>query len=260
MRIIYPYNPLNSKEADEPYQDEYLVLKSACINCSLFDFDTLNFDGFKPKPKVESGESILYRGWMLNPDGYKRLVTLIEGLGAYPITSYDNYIKCHHLPGWYEQCVDYTSETKFFSNDEKLRENIASLKWDAYFIKDFVKSNTTEKGSIASSPSEAIDIVQLIQKYRGEIEGGIAVRRVERYLKDTETRYFVMNSKVYSPDGETPEILKHIVKLVKTPFYSVDIIQREDGELRVVEIGDGQVSDKKTWDTTRFTQMLMENT
>jgi hypothetical protein len=235
------------------------LVKAAGINCSLFDFDALSFDEFKPKPNIATGESILYRGWMLSPENYKKLARLIEGKGGIPITSFENYIMCHHIIGWYEQCKIYTAETHFFPNDGNLKDNISSLGWESYFIKDFVKSNYTDRGSIASSPDEAIEIVKLIEKYRGEIEGGIAVRRVENYLKDTETRYFVMNGKVYSPNKMIFELLEKIAEIIDAPFYSVDVIQRADGEFRVVEIGDGQVSDKKMWNVKDISKMLIEN-
>lgn len=259
MNIIYPFNPLNSKEADEPYQEEYQIIKSAGVKCSLFDFDALEYDEFKPKPNIEFGDLVLYRGWMLSPEGYKKLVGFIKSKGASPITTYEEYLKCHHLPGWYEECKEFTSESKFFSNDEYLEKNIASLGWEAFFIKDFVKSNSTEKGSVALSPVEAIEIVQLIKKYRGSIEGGIAVRRVENYIEETEIRYFIMNGKIYSPTKKSLEIVEAIAEIITAPFFSVDIIQRDDGKYRVVEIGDGQVSDKKAWDISTFSAMLIEN-
>jgi hypothetical protein len=39
-------------------------------------------------------------------------------------------------------------------------------------------------------------------------------------------------------------------------FYSVDIIQRRDGQLRVVEIGDGQVCDLVGWTPDELARML----
>lgn len=260
MRIIYPLNPLNEKEADEPYQEEFSALKSAGIDCSLFDFDALDFDEFNPKPNIIDGECVLYRGWMLSPERYEKLVGYIEHRGARPLTSVKNYLRCHHLPNWYDQCIEFTAESKFFPNDGSLRNNIEQLNWDAFFVKDFVKSNSTEKGSIASSPEEVLEIIHLIQMYRGEIEGGIALRRVENYIENTETRYFVFNGKPYSPNGDVPDIVMRIAQLIDAPFYSVDIIQREDGIFRLVEVGDAQVSDKKTWELSNFIRVLIENT
>ncbi len=68
-----------------------------------------------------------------------------------------------------------------------------------------------------------------------------------------------MNGKVYSPINETPEIVEKIASTIIVPFFSVDVIQREDGKYRVVEIGDGQVSDRKEWDISTFSAMLVEN-
>jgi len=50
MRFLFPFNPLNEKEADEPFQPEYSFLRSNGVDCSLFDFDRLEFDEFKPRP------------------------------------------------------------------------------------------------------------------------------------------------------------------------------------------------------------------
>jgi ATP-grasp domain, R2K clade family 3 len=33
--------------------------------------------------------------------------------------------------------------------------------------------------------------------------------------------------------------------IIDAPFYSVDVVENLAGELRLVELGDGQVSDKK---------------
>lgn len=259
MRIIYPSNPLNLKEADEPYQDEVSFLRSSGVDCSLFDFDALVFDEFKPEPKILAGEVILYRGWMLSPSTYRRLTQFITNKGGTLVTSYENYLKCHHLPNWYDLCSEFTAESRFFSNDENLENKLESLAWGSYFVKDYVKSNTTEKGSVASSPKEVLEVVELIKKFRGEIEGGIVVRRVENYKTETEVRYFVFNGKAYSPDNEIPDIVIEIARKVNAPFYSVDIVQREDGILRLIELGDGQVSDKKTWSTKAFSKVVLDN-
>ena len=38
-------------------------------------------------------------------------------------------------------------------------------------------------------------------------------------------------------------------------FFSVDVAKRDDGVLRVVEVGDGQVSDLVGWSVERFVEM-----
>lgn len=42
---------------------------------------------------------------------------------------------------------------------------------------------------------------------------------------------------------------------IKSHFFSVDVAMRSDGRLRVVEIGDGQVSDLVGWEPGRFAEL-----
>jgi hypothetical protein len=259
MRVLYPEHPLDKTQADEPYHEEFTVVSGSGYQCSLFDYDALAFDEFKPHPRIQSGERVLYRGWMLNSPRYETLITQIERNGGIPITSHDNYLRCHHLPGWYQQCANLTAETYFFTADEEIEIKLDDLGWEHYFVKDFVKSNTAELGSVASSPSEVRNIIEQIATYRGEIEGGIAIRRFENYRSSTERRYFVVNGIPYSSDGAIPKLVQDIACIIDAPFYSVDVVENLAGELRLVELGDGQVSDKKNWSVSKMVEVVMAN-
>lgn len=259
MRVLFPCNPLSEKEADGPFNDEYLRLKEMGIECSLFDYDTLPFDEFRPKPRLSEGDVVLYRGWMLNPNTYKNLSNLVNRSGGEMLTNTNNFIKSHHLPGWYDTVVEFTPETIFVENEEEVVSEAEKSGWGKFFVKDFVKSNYSERGSIANSPLEVQEIIGLIREHRGDIEGGISLRKVEELLDDTEVRYFVFNGKPYGPNDVIPSIVTEIAARHTAPFYSVDVVERADGELRLIEIGDGQVSDRKSWSTETFCDVLAEN-
>jgi hypothetical protein len=259
MRVLFPYNPLNEKEADGPFNDEYLLLKEMGIDCSLFDFDALPFDEFGPKPRIDEGDSVLYRGWMLDPEAYEKLANIVSQRGAKMLTNKDEFVKSHHLPGWYDEVREFTPETIFIENVEDVVVEAEKTGWGLFFVKDFVKSNYSDRGSVANSPQEIMEIVNLIREHRGEIEGGIALRKVEELIGESEVRYFVLNGKPYSPNGVVPSIVCEIASRHKMPFYSVDVVQRVDGELRLIEIGDGQVSDRKNWEPSLFCEALVEN-
>ena len=50
-----------------------------------------------------------------------------------------------------------------------------------------------------------------------------------------------------------------VAERISAPFFSIDIVQVEaTGEWRVVELGDGQVSDKKNWPLETFVDMLVD--
>lgn len=47
-----------------------------------------------------------------------------------------------------------------------------------------------------------------------------------------------------------------IAERIDSPFFSVDIILSKEGQHRLIELGDGQVSDRKKWLPERFASML----
>jgi len=259
MIVLIPCNPLDQKQADEPFWSEHQLLKSSNVRCSLFDFDALALGEFKPKPALNSEDSILYRGWMLNPFSYETLENMVQRTGAKMITSTEKYVLSHHLPRWYQSCKDLTPESVFLSVEADIVLESKKLDWKKYFVKDYVKSNYDERGSIANSPSEVVEIVNIIKEYRGDIEGGITLRKVEQFRPETEIRYFIFGDKIYSPNTNIPSIVEEISKRHSAPFYSVDIIENHEGQHRLIEIGDGQVSDKKTWNTEEFCNLIVEN-
>jgi ATP-grasp domain, R2K clade family 3 len=130
------------------------------------------------------------------------------------------------------------------------------LGWDAFFIKDYVKSVKTSQGSIVRDPSEIGSVVAEMQRLRGEIEGGICVRRVEPFITESEKRYFALRVRAYSADGKpVPDLVQEVASRIPSPFFSIDVIRRDDGLLRVVEVGDGQVSDLVGWSPEAFVAM-----
>ena len=116
-----------------------------------------------------------------------------------------------------------------------------------------MKSLKTSRGSIVRDPSEIGAVVEEMERFRGEIEGGLCVRRVEPFITDSERRYFVLGGKAFSPDDQpVPDLVQRVASRIPSPFFSVDVIRREDGALRVVEVGDGQVSDLVGWSVSAF--------
>jgi hypothetical protein len=108
-------------------------------------------------------------------------------------------------------------------------------------------------------PSEAPAVIAAMREYRGEIEGGICVRRVEPFLPETEQRYFVLHKTVYaaSEGSPVPDIVRQCAERVPSKFFSFDVARRRDGVWRVVEVGDGQVSDLVGWSPKAFAAMWL---
>lgn len=109
---------------------------------------------------------------------------------------------------------------------------------------------------LVRSVSEVLDIFEQVSMYRGEIEGSIAIRKVEDYQPGTERRYFVVNGHVYSIDRTVPELIEKIAARIQSPFYSVDVACNTRGELRLIKLGDGQISARKKWPLLKFVEVL----
>jgi hypothetical protein len=174
--------------------------------------------------------------------------------GASPFISTEEYLATHHLPNWYPLLSDLTPETRVYPADADLVAEMRLLGWEAYFLKDFVKSVKTARGSIVRKPEEAPGVVAEMREYRGEIEGGICIRRVEDFVSNSEQRYFVLHGIGYaaSRTAQVPDIVRRCADRVPSKFFSVDVVHRRDGELRVIEVGDGQVSDLVGWTAEEF--------
>lgn len=62
----------------------------------------------------------------------------------------------------------------------------------------------------------------------------------------------MLNNHVFSADDQVPGIVREISTCIDTSFYSIDMAEDIDGQLRLIEIGDGQVSDTKEWNVERL--------
>ena len=247
MHFLFPTDPLNPRQVDEAFLPQMEAIRALGHSASLFSMESGQLRG-----PIPEGATVVYRGWMLDASEYEKLIDLIRARGAEPLISLETYLSCHHLPNWYPLISDLTPETRIFAADGDLASELAALGWERFFLKDYVKSLKTSVGSVVSRPEEASVVLEEMKKFRGEIEGGLCVRRFEPFREGTEVRYFVVRGIPHAASGEVPALVEDCARRIPSPFFSVDVAVREDGVLRVVEIGDGQVSDLVGWEAERF--------
>ncbi|HZS49096.1 MAG TPA: ATP-grasp domain-containing protein [Blastocatellia bacterium] len=260
MNFVYPQSLLDSALPDEMFQDEATALSQNGHGISLIDSERLASRTAKLRPAVQSGVTVVYRGWMLSPTEYENLESSITAAGAVPLTAKDKYLATHYLPNWYSAISDLTPETVVLPLDVDWEAELSKLGWEGFFVKDYVKSLKTSVGSLIKRPEDIRIVAAEMEKYRGTIEGGLCVRRVEDFVRETERRYFVIYGQPYSADraDTIPEIVHDCASRINSKFFSVDVVCRTDGNLRVVEIGDGQVSDLVGWPVERFVEIWTE--
>jgi ATP-grasp domain, R2K clade family 3 len=252
MKLLYPNAMLSPKEADDIYNVEYLAAKEAGLKAALFSLEGLQMG--KRIPPFEEGEPVLYRGWMMTPIEYTELCEQISRSGGVPVVSQANYESCHYLPSWLPKLLEMTAETLIFPETADLISELHSRGWNGCFLKDYVKS--LQGDSLITDLNRIPEVIAKMKRFRGRIEGGLCARRLEDYDPASERRHFVFRGTPHSSHGNVPHLVQEVARRIESPFYSVDTIMRRDGVMRVVEIGDGQVSDLKEWTPQAFVALF----
>jgi ATP-grasp domain, R2K clade family 3 len=242
---------------EELFRDEAQAMTAAGRKIHMIDTDDLSSGPTRIRPSLESGARVVYRGWMLTIGDYMNLAASVERAGGSCLTSPEEYVATHYLPNWYAVVKDYTPETIFLDTDADLVSELQRLGWGKFFVKDYVKSLKTSVGSIIEDPKQIQMVVSEMEKYRGFIEGGLCIRRVEDFIAGSDQRFFVLNKTPYAARLEEtiPEAVALCAAAIPSLFFSVDVARRADGVERIVEIGDGQVSDLVGWSIERFVEI-----
>jgi len=179
VHFLFPSDPIDPKLADEVFQEQTVEMRKRGFGVSLVSLDGLNEGHPRIRAEIPGGASVVYRGWMLAPSEYDELVSLVRSHQGSMLISQEMYLACHYLPNWYPLVSEFTAETKVFPANADLPKRLASLGWEKFFIKDYVKSLKTSIGSVVSKPEDVSRVLAEMEKFRGTIEGGVCVRRVE---------------------------------------------------------------------------------
>ena len=293
--IIFCSNPLNNKEVELDYLEEYTEA-SKHFSTALISYEDiingkLTFHSKKIFPNA------IYRGWMLKPAEYKTMYNLLCEKGITLINNYKDYSYYHLYPEWYKNekkwdgingnravIIDSVIIPKEEITDKTIETAIKNLN-GPYTVKDYVKSRKHEWDNACFIPeiSDTANAKRIINNFierQGEsFLGGIVLRKYIPFKKigihkDSkmpvieEYRMFFLNNHLISIskywDNEyslnySPEEVKRIAKRCSSRgshFYSVDIGILETGEWMIIEKGDGQVSDLQGIKPAEFYQKL----
>jgi hypothetical protein len=248
---------------DEAFQDQAIALKMAGFSTSVYSIEDNRI-----RPAVPADATVIYRGWMMSSEDYNLFWNWLTAQGVNRVlTDTDQYLAAHYLPNWYPALERWTPSTVSFGNSPETAERVYHFAAGAFAatagmklqLKDYVKSLKTAGGSVVTSADEIKEVLAKMEKYRGSIEGGVVLRKFEEFYPDSEKRYFVINGRYYGQeqtyDLRHMNLLEQVKDAVPSPFFSVDIALRVDGVARIVEVGDGQVSDLVGWTPERFAEI-----
>lgn len=264
--LIYPEDMVFPNKVDYSFVQESKESQKSGILVSLLaeDFNQKGERSFRIK-RAHEGNSLL-RDWMHTPSEYAAIFNAAKRSGVNLVTTPSQYMSAHYLPGWYSIFSDYTPKSTWrIKSDQRgnVAENYLPREVDTpLIVKDFVKSRKHEWDTACYVPNpeslgKVVNRFFELHEYEGTtIEGGMVFREFEEFDSSVgEIRCWWVNGKLVleSPHPNTdfanftvdPSLTKTLAPLVEklgNPFISMDIAVRGDGVMRVMEIGDGQVS------------------
>jgi hypothetical protein len=271
ISVAFCSDPLNPRRVDEHFQGEADAVRAIGGQVALIDHDAaLRGAVSEAIRRIPSDAgSVWYRGWMMPSATYADLADALARRGVRMCTTPDAYAVAHELPGWYPTFASVTPLSVWLPvvpNEPPavaaLAKLVAPLGPGAAIVKDFVKSRKHEWNTACYVP-DLTDVGQLhgvvtrmIELQDDSLTGGVVVRRFEAFTpklgEPAELRVWWLDGVpallTPHPDsaGAVPTVdLDEIGRAVSTlpaRFVTTDLA-RSTGGWRVVEVGDGQVSD-----------------
>lgn len=272
--VLLPADPLAPRRPDPHYGWEAQLVRDLGGACVLLDHDALLAgDAAAAVRRVPVGVGPLwYRGWMVPVPAYQELAQALAARGGVLLTTPTGYGDAHELPGWYGVFEGATPESRWLPGvAAPSREELAALAGrlgghGPAVVKDYVKSRKYEWEEACFVPDLADTdrlcavVSRFVELQDGAPTGGIVLRRYEEFVRDARGR--AEESRVWWVDGEPvlrgahPDappgpaphadlsVVGPLVHTLGCRFVTTDLARRADGSgWRVVEVGDGQVSD-----------------
>ena len=214
--------------------------------------------------RVTATGAAIYRGWMLRSEQYAGLADALGRRGVILRTAPDEYQAGHEFPGWYPRMASVTPQSVWTVGDgrEDFERARSELGTGPAVLRDYTKSMKHYWHEAAFIPdladaTAAWSVASRFRQLRGDDFVGrvraAPIRRVHR------GRGAHLVGRWRMPDGHgTPGHLRRrgarailiwepiapLIAALRLPFVTVDLARRTDGVWRVIELGDGQVSDR----------------
>jgi ATP-grasp domain, R2K clade family 3 len=265
-------DPLHPGRCDPHFAAQAAAARRAGAQVALIDHDAL----LAGRPdeavrRVPPGTGAMwYRGWMVPAAVYADMQAALAARGVRLCTGAPMYRAAHELPGWYGTFADVTPPSAWTAcapyrtpDPAVLADVAAALPPGPGIVKDYVKSRKHDWEQACHLPdlADAAAVHRVVSRFvalqEDTLAGGIVLRAFEAFRRE------VGEARVWWLDGEpvlttahpdSPELrprpdlegVRPSVSALGCRFVTTDLAQRADGTWRVIEVGDGQVSDLPT--------------
>ncbi|HZU58212.1 MAG TPA: ATP-grasp domain-containing protein [Actinocrinis sp.] len=271
--LLYCCDPLNPRRVDGHFSAEAQAVRARDGVVALIDHDALlrgEVERAVERVPVELG-AVWYRGWMIPSERYRALARVLDQRGVELLVSPERYRAAHELPGWYPTFADETPASVWSAGGvgqipaaEALASLAAGLRPGPGIVKDYVKSrkHEWEEACFIRDLSDTAAVARVVGRFvelQGEfLTGGIVLREFESFRTPqsvaAEVRVWWLDgqARLLTPHPDSPHVrglepelgcVESAVQRLGCRFVTTDMALRADGVWRVVEVGDGQVSD-----------------
>lgn len=261
--MLFPRDVLAPRRVDEHFADEAAAARDQGLDVVLMDHDALVAGDVDDalRRTAAAVHPLLYRGWMITPDAWVALEAALASRDASLLISADEFARAHHLPGWYSLAAPHTPESVWTVGDDvdEFVHALAGLGSGAAVIKDYSKSEKGywDEAMFIPDVTDAAPARSVVERFRelreDAFDGGFVGRRFEPFESAECRTWWVRGECVLitphpdSPDDEVSIAVDDLPRLAEPPsaFFTMDVVrQAETGAVRIIELGDGQVSDR----------------
>ena len=269
LTVLFCVDPLHSRRVDPHFSREAAAVRDHYGEIALIDHDALRRGDVEDAVgAVPAGLGpVWYRGWMLSADEYAAMAATLKQRGTVMLTHPDDSRRAHELPGWHETFAGLTPHSVWRplgtgqdpGDLSELAELVRPLRAGPAVVKDYVKSCKHEWEEACfvpdvKNPGQLHDIASKMVALRDDhLAGGLVVREFEEYDGNGEARVWWVDGEpaLVGPHPDSPGVepepeldaVAPAVRALGCRFITTDLARRTDGVWRVVEVGDGQVSD-----------------
>ena len=262
--MLFPADVLRPRRVDEHFSGEADAARSAGCPVALIDHDAAaRGDAGGAVARVPAGATAVYRGWMLSSSRYAELDTALASRGVRLRTDAEQYRRAHELPGWYDALSAFTPTSLWTTGTDRHDFDTirAELGPGPAVLRDYSKSMKHYWHEAAWIPdltdaAQAWSVAERMAHLRSDdLTGGFVVRRYETFTGAEVRSWWIDGTcRLVTAHPDTPHdlppqdldltLLEPAITALALPFVTVDLARRSDGTWRVIELGDGQVSDR----------------
>ncbi|WP_051020210.1 ATP-grasp domain-containing protein [Nocardia araoensis] len=265
MLLLVPADVLRPRRVDAHFAAEADAARAAGIEVAVVDHDALARAGGADEAvdRVRTGGAAVYRGWMLRSEQYAAFDRSLRQRDVTLRTNAEQYRRAHELPGWYSALAELTPRSVWTTGNDRAAFDHAcrELGTGPVVLRDYTKSMKHYWHEAAFIPDVADQdsawrVATRFRELRGEdLTGGFVLRRFEHF-RSAEVRTWWVDGKcrLIGPHPDTPEEMPTVafdpatvedaITALGLPFVTADFALRDDRTWRLVELGDGQVSDR----------------